>query len=62
VKDEIPADKRIALQRIVADKAEPHHVRSEAQRILDIGDTMPATEFRYRYAEFFDSYIPVTVG
>jgi len=56
----LPEDKRTALKRIVADRAEPFHVRSEAQRILDIGDVMPLAEFKYRCAEFFDSYSPVT--
>jgi len=54
--NDLPKDKRKALKRIVGDKTEPHHIRSEAQRILDIGDVMSVAEFAYRYAEFIDSY------
>jgi hypothetical protein len=52
----LPKDKRAALKQIVANKAEPHHVRSEAQHILDIGDTLPAAEFVYRFSEFMEFY------
>jgi hypothetical protein len=50
-------DKQKSLLRIIHDTTEPHHVRSEAQRILDVSDVRPA-DFAYRYAEFMDHYTP----
>jgi hypothetical protein len=49
-----PKDKRKHLLRIATDTSEPYHIRAEAQRILDVGDTMPAADFAYRYAEFIE--------
>lgn len=49
-------DKRLILRRIATDTAEPFHVRSEAQHILDIGDVRPSPEFNYRFREFMESY------
>jgi hypothetical protein len=48
-------DKRKVLLAIMQDRNQPYHVKSEAQRILDLGETHHANYFNQRFSDFVES-------